>query len=114
MNELEAKRLEIAIQICDKYGSDNWTDLPEGERQDIYQLADQILAIKLGTMTLKEWIELYDEGKLRIEADDQSLPELICKDIQMPVVRQATGLAQQEMLTPDSEGNVWVKVLQKE
>ena len=48
---------------------------------------------------------------IRLETDNQSLPELICKDIQMPVVRQATGLAQQEMLEPDSKGKVWVKVL---
>ena len=39
-------------------------------------LADKILSIKLGNITLKELIELYDKGKLVKMADEQSLPKV--------------------------------------
>src|SRR3990167_1860734 len=41
---------------------------------DTVRLTDQILAIKLGSRTLRELIELYEKGKLAILADDQSVP----------------------------------------
>ena len=81
-----------------------------------YVKADQILAIKLGNRTLKEWIELYEKGKLRIEAD-QSLPEnpYVASSL-IPLSEGHIGYAeaQQDMLKPDSKGNVRVKVLKKE
>ena len=41
---------------------------------DMHFCVEEILAIKVGNRTLKEWIELQDKGKLVIVADDQSLP----------------------------------------
>lgn len=40
-----------------------------------YTKVDDILSIKLRDKTLKEWIELYEQGKLVELADDQSLPD---------------------------------------
>lgn len=37
-------------------------------------LADQILSLKLGNYTLKEWEELQRQGRICIKAKDQSLP----------------------------------------
>jgi len=78
MDEYEKAREEIAIQICDEYGGDNWTDLPEGERQDIYQLATQILSL------------------VEIKSDDQSLPYLYERDYEG--FKGASSKAQEAML----------------
>jgi len=58
---------------------------------------------RLEIMAEQEQERLQDQVEkvlkyVEIRAKDQSLPEMICKDIQMPVVRQATALAQQEMV----------------
>ena len=53
-----------------------WEELSPNTQEGWREEANQILTIKLGSRTLKEWIELYEKGKLRIEADDQSLPEV--------------------------------------
>ena len=83
---------------------------------ECFEKATQILAIKLGSRTLKEWIELYEKDKLRIVVDDQSLPEnpYVSSSL-IPLSEGHIGYAeaQQDMLKPDSEGNVWVKVLPK-
>jgi len=72
------------------------------------KLANQILSIKVGSLTLKELIELYEQGELLEKADNQDLPEN-----PYPSQRWKQSLsyneAQQDML---KEG--WVKCKVKE
>lgn len=76
-------------------------------------------SLKLYRAALQAQLDKALNHKLvRIEADDQSLPEnpnpitIRHNDSRYldGFVRRAYNLAQQEMLTPDSEGKVWVKV----
>jgi len=68
--EMNTEKVKVmtAIYICDKYGSDNWTDLPEGERGDFLELANQVLSINLGNITIGKLIELYLNKKLFINS----------------------------------------------
>ena len=94
-----------------------WQSQTDSYREMYYKDADQILAIKLGNRTLREWIELYEQGKLEIRAEDQSLPEnpyvTLDSDGRIygydPDKANAYGGAQEDM---GQEG--FVKVLKKE
>jgi hypothetical protein len=80
---------------------------------DWVELRDQILRIKLGNRTLQEWIELHEEGKLLVKAENQDLPNPV-KDIHIwrdYTPSMAYEEALRDMLKPDSKGEVWVKVL---
>ena len=54
----------------------SWSALTEAQREKFRKDADQIPSIKLGNRTLKELIELYEQGKLLEKADNQDLPEI--------------------------------------
>jgi hypothetical protein len=82
MEQIERIREEIAIVI-------HFGGLPEitenfiigkQDKADALKywggIANEILSLKLGSKTLKEWIELYEQGKLRIESANQDLPEM--------------------------------------
>ena len=74
--EEERVREEIAKQAFESYWeTSEWKLATDMTKEHWRMVADQILAIKLGGRALKEWIELYEKGKLRIEADDQSRPQ---------------------------------------
>ena len=74
-------REEIAVNLYERtmvargVGRLKLTLLSKETQETWCEEADQILSIKLGSRTLKEWIELYEKGKLAILADDQTLPE---------------------------------------
>ena len=54
----------IAIEICAEYGSDNWADIPKGERQDLLELSGRVLSL------LKEEIEKVDYDKIDTDEMD--------------------------------------------
>jgi hypothetical protein len=109
MAELERKREKIVGKVVTIYKR----HFPHCLSSDVpmnfgHEVADQILHIKLGTRTLQEWIELHEKGKLLVKAENQDLP------LAGPFsLKEADNVrkARQDMLTPDSEGRVWVKVL---
>jgi hypothetical protein len=76
-------------------------------------LADRILSIKVGNRTLKELIELQKKGKLRVECENQELPESPYNHycILSEYIERGRGYSecQQDML---KEG--WVKCEEKE
>ena len=117
---LHAHTVKIRQESIPWLGKTAWEDLPKDTRLDTQkswrEKADEVLAIKLGSRTLKEWIELYKKGKLRIEADDQRLPnnpEPNANDREDVISHRVYSSAQIDMLKPDSRGNVWVKVRPK-
>jgi len=76
-------REEIAVNLYERtmvargVGRLKLTLLSKETQETWCEEADQILSIKLGSRTLKEWIELYEKGKLAILDDDQSLPDCL-------------------------------------
>jgi hypothetical protein len=85
--EYERVREEVAIRlhtlaratskvVCeDSPINEPWENLEKIWQDHYKKLAAQILSLKVGSRTLGEWIELYEKGKLRIEAENQELPQ---------------------------------------
>ena len=79
MNELEKVREEallndVELLACRNYDSVT-PDIERLEKAVAQVQLDKVLNHKLGSHTLKELIQMIDEGKLVKLADDQSLPE---------------------------------------
>ena len=77
-----------------------------------YELADRILSLKTGSLTIGELIEKYEKGELLEKADNQELPEnpydLYINDLRSAKYHSWKD-CQQDML---KEG--WVKCERKE
>ena len=124
-NQMLDVREEIARKLywvgaAAKYGVGfpEWETLTPKQQDYLYKQADSlILSIKLGSHTLKEIIELwqcyterlelitkltqlYDEGKLVKESEDQSLPEGVgrCMDCTDSYKMQEAGFKKVEPL----------------
>ena len=69
MNELEKVREQIANLRLPVNNQPN-----HKYRYLNYELADQILSLKTGSLTLKELIEKYEKGELLETAENQDLP----------------------------------------
>ena len=91
-----------------------WYTLEPDTQERWREKADEILAIKLGNRTLKEWIELYDKGKLRIEADDQSLPHIELFRGKASMSKIASMLGKGQEICEQLRKGGFVKVLKKE
>ena len=51
-----------------------------------YAIAEKILSLEVKGKTLKEWIELLEQGKLAILDDDQSLPPTAIATLRTDVI----------------------------
>ena len=95
MNELERVREGIAMKLYSLVTTYSWANAFPATRNRFLNKADKILSLK----------------GIRIECDDQSLPENYHNNASLIITYNT---AQQDMLKPDSEGNHWMKVIPKE
>jgi hypothetical protein len=113
--EYERIREQAAKVIHDaEFPSHSWLKWERWKQERYLETANAVLSLKLGSRTLKELIELHEQGKVRVETENQDLPKNPYTVHTIRYANETFEFAQKEMLTPDSEGNVWVKCLKKD
>jgi len=91
MNECEGvgKGIEEAIDYYDhrfaelvedkqrELGNPKFMETTDLHAKAMNEVVGQILSLKVGSKTLKEWIELYEKGKLRMDEEAENILKCI-------------------------------------